>query len=1070
MKIYNIASKQISFQSKFVRNPIVQTTSEIAKNTKSISCKNINTGLSNISNKIFYVIKSLFIKTEIEKADRILKNHPLREKILGILQEGEKESQKAKLEFLKIIKNLKLSDDDSNYLMRLLQGNFTKEPLIAKVWGLCVKNGLDIYTLMDSSYTIDKKCAENISNRKLLDKYKAEPKQALLMSRFDSDETIEKVSKYAGKFNESARARLIARLPMHNDILTNSALDLIHRFEKIIYDNNTEKTYLSGHELDLTSYWKGSTITLEDIASKNNILDIIEKKENISDWYYISDIINRTEPQTELTIAGVLNKKDISLKTANKIATMINEKNKEFINTLCCDKSLKIEPDNIPYFVEKFNSFSHTLSNAENLPLAEKISILKDLESVPNEMKQIYAKFDYDIDYYISVLNKLLGEKVPVVRVPSNLQREFLSEFLANNNLIAENIIKTHDFTQYGKEGIPLKYSRKEFCKNINDILSPLTNEEQNILLKHFGLIRGQNYADRTVSLDGILNNIKFDDNNVSVEVKNAASKILEEIEKFTVKNESLFEDKELKTLFDSIIKGFPEFTAVIGKEQHNTHAYSVDIHTLKVLQSSINNPLYSTLSDKDKTVLKMSVLMHDLGKPSGVRDANHPNTSAYYAEGILEKIKISDDIKKRIIDIVQNHHWFEKYNKGFMPAEDVAVLCRRAEDYKIYQIMAKADLENVNNSFHLGDKSGGAETQAEFDKYMEEKFKPVEKSLNQVYSRHNPVFYTRFVGDGKLFPTQKVKIDNEEVELRVLDLNKLSDNDSLEPYGFPKGTTKENVRFLVHMTKPNISSLESVIHLAKNSLEHNTWSTSIIKPSNNVTYENLAYGFALNSEQANFADAYFENIASGNNKTFESFRDILLGKILRYDKSKLGIDLTQDEHKQLCDIVLEKGYIPKIKEDIIIGGKTITPKQICEAFGGNSNAYLRDIMIENLEKEGFALSDNEYADLTKYLLTKKYLTQITKPNLKGELTGKPIQIGRHSIPATTLVNCLNKSLENLFDGGHIQSEVIALDVVPAAFIAKAEKLEQCHHDFLAEAKKYKDTIPAIIMKDSDKI
>ena len=126
--------------------------------------------------------------------------------------------------------------------------------------------------------------------------------------------------------------------------------------------------------------------------------------------------------------------------------------------------------------------------------------------------------------------------------------------------------------------------------------------------------------------------------------------------------------------------------------------------------------------------------------------------------------------------------------------------------------------------------------------------------------------------------------------------------------------------------------------------------------------------------------------------------------------------------------------------------------------------------MLENLKQEGFLLSDNEYADLTKYFLTKKYLTQITKPNLKGELTGKPIQIGRHSIPATTLVNCLNKSLEKLFDGGHVQSEVIVLDVTPAAFLAKAEKLEQCHHDFLAEAKKYKDTIPVIILKDSDKI
>ena len=304
-------------------------------------------------------------------------------------------------------------------------------------------------------------------------------------------------------------------------------------------------------------------------------------------------------------------------------------------------------------------------------------------------------------------------------------------------------------------------------------------------------------------------------------------------------------------------------------------------------------------------------------------------------------------------------------------------------------------------------------------------------------------------------------------VELRVLDLNKLPDNASLEQYGFPPGTTKENVRFLVHMTRPNIANLESVIRLTQNHLLHNTWSASIIKPSKNITYENLEYGFALNANQANFADAFFENIASGNNKTLESYRDSLFGKILHYDIEQIGIDLTLEEHRQLRKIIMEKGYLPNINEDIIIGDKTINQKQVFDACGGDSWLYLRDIMLENLKNEGFELSDNEYADLTRYLLTKKDLTQITKPNLKGELAGKPVKAGKHSIPVLTLVDCLNKTLERLFDGGHVQSEVITIDPIPAAFLAKAENLEQCHHDFLVTAKKYKDTIPVIIQKSS---
>ena len=121
--------------------------------------------------------------------------------------------------------------------------------------------------------------------------------------------------------------------------------------------------------------------------------------------------------------------------------------------------------------------------------------------------------------------------------------------------------------------------------------------------------------------------------------------------------------------------------------------------------------------------------------------------------------------------------------------------------------------------------------------------------------------------------------------------------------------------------------------------------------------------------------------------------------------------------------------------------------------------------MLENLKKEGFELSEGEYTDLSRYLMTKKYLTQITKPNLKGELTGEPVNVGRHSIPAATLVDCLNRTLDRLFDNKNVQSEVIVLDPTPAALLSITDSLDKCHPSFLETAKKYKDTIPVIIQK-----
>ena len=1057
MKIYS-TQKQLSYQPIFAQNPIVKNTLNIAKKA------NPSGGLLSNGAKIIKEAQDVFVKTisEAEKeAESILENHPKREQILSILSKNSEEIQKVELEFLKLIKNIKMEEDEYSSLLRLLGGNFPKENLIAKVWGLCLQKGLDIFTLTSSSYNIDKKCAENIINRKLLDKFP--PQQALLMSRFNSDQTGNRVAEYANKSGKNSAPRIISEFPAHNDDITNASLDLIYRFKKLFEKSN----YIS--ELDIVTKWKGTPITLEDIRSKSEILDILEKRADKDNyWYYIPTLLHKTDGENKKIIAKIAGRNDISLKEADKIASLINKKNEDFINDICSDKSINTNSNSISGFIEMFDSFGRTLENTKNLQLAQQINILKNLQSVPEEMKPFFREHGYDIEYYISAINKMLGEKVPVIRVPSDLQKRFLSSFLSNNNPAGEKILKTHDFSQYGKEGIPIKYSRKEFCKNINSIISELTDEEQNILLEHFGLRKGQNYTDGTVNFDGLLNNRHFEKNNIRDAVKEAGVKLSEEIEKFTVKNETLFEDAELKNFFDNIIKGFPEFTEVIGKEQHNTHEYSVDIHTLKVLQSCMNNPQYKTLSDKDKTILKISVLLHDLGKPGSKRDDAHANTSAYYAEGILEKFKLSSEVKDRITDIIKNHHWFASYNMGMSSTEDVAVRCIRPEEYKIYQIMAKADLENVNKYFHLGSKSGGASTQAEFDKYFEEKIKPINDALNQIYARHNPVFYTRFIGNGKLFPIEKVKIGNDTVELRVLDLNKLPNNASLEKYGFPHGTTKENVRFLVHMTKPNVENLESVIRLSQNRLNHNTWSTSIIKPSDNVTYENRAYGFAFHADQANFADAFFENISSGNSKTLEDFRDILFGKILRYDTGKLGIELTQEERQQLNKIITEKGFLQNIKEDIVLGDKIIKQKQVFNACGGDSWLYLRDIMKENLKKAGFELDDSEYIELTKYIMTKKYLTQITKPNLKGELTGQPVKVGKHSIPAATLVDCFNKTLDRLFESKNVQSEIIALDPVPAAFFAKVDSLEQCHPSFLVTTKKYKDTIPIIIQKDSN--
>ena len=586
-----------------------------------------------------------------------------------------------------------------------------------------------------------------------------------------------------------------------------------------------------------------------------------------------------------------------------------------------------------------------------------------------------------------------LGKKRDIINVTVEQQQLFVRNILANNNPKSEQVLKTFDFAQYGKEGLPLEYSREDFTRNIDALLKDLTPEEQNIILSHFGLVEG------AAGYDGLPTNKPFNKDGAT-KLNDVAQKIQTEIENFTIKNKVNTGDAEVDEILNGLIQGFPEFTFIVGKEQHGTHAYSVDIHTLKVLQSAMNDPLYKELSDKDKTILKISALCHDFGKKGGVVDQGHASLSSEYAISILEKFSIPQGMKDRIIDIVENHHWFEGYNTNKISAEDVAVRCRRPEDFIISEILAKADFENVNETFHI-ERSEGVSTQAQFDRFMREKMNAILEALNNIYSKSNLIFDTQFTRNGANFPRQTVKINGETVELKVLNFNKLGNDASLEEYGFAKGVTKESARFTVHMTDPSEGSMGAVMVLTQNSLNQSAWSTSLIKASNNRTYCNREFGFIFDVDQANISEAYYRNVASGCEKGITSFKHILF---------------TQT---------------------------------------GEERTFVRDHLMKGLEKEGINLTDAEYVKLTKYLLSKKYLTQINKN----------IQIGGKVIKADVLREILERSRDALFGGGDIHSEIVSINPRVKGLIAKVSKLEDCPEEFLLFAKKH--NLPIILMKPS---
>ena len=304
------------------------------------------------------------------------------------------------------------------------------------------------------------------------------------------------------------------------------------------------------------------------------------------------------------------------------------------------------------------------------------------------------------------------------VRNSKKYAAEFVNGFLKGQNKELEKFIQTADFSQYGKNGLPLKYSRKQFVNDINETIKNLPSEKQEKVLSQFNLSKGLD------DIDGIpLLTEKLDNTSES-------GKIKELIENFYYNNETTFNNPDVKKNMDVIIKGFPQFNMTIGKTQHKTHIYSVDIHSLNVLQKAMRNPNYDALSQEGKAVIKLTALVHDFGKKGNVITRGHALVSKGYVEKFIDSYDLSQSVKERVLNQVENHHWFEKYNKGILDTKDVINIFKTPEDIQIAKIIAKADFESIGNGFHLHMlQPFKVLTQAEFDEEFAQRMSKIKNS-----------------------------------------------------------------------------------------------------------------------------------------------------------------------------------------------------------------------------------------------------------------------------------------------------------------------------------------------------
>ena len=77
---------------------------------------------------------------------------------------------------------------------------------------------------------------------------------------------------------------------------------------------------------------------------------------------------------------------------------------------------------------------------------------------------------------------------------------------------------------------------------------------------------------------------------NFNPQMKQIIQELNTEFDKFLYHNEVITGDLEFDKIINEIIIGMPDILLITGKPQHKTHNYTVDIHTMLVLQNALKN------------------------------------------------------------------------------------------------------------------------------------------------------------------------------------------------------------------------------------------------------------------------------------------------------------------------------------------------------------------------------------------------------------------------------------------------------------------------------------------------
>ena len=563
-------------------------------------------------------------------------------------------------------------------------------------------------------------------------------------------------------------------------------------------------------------------------------------------------------------------------------------------------------------------------NNINELSIAEKRKLLKNLVSLNAQLFNKQFKLATESlnlntsviptskEEYCSLLPKLV-KSIGIDTKP--LSQDVKSKYQTSIDALSKEdgaLAKTNFNT--GDIKLELAYPRETFISDMNNLLNELPPLERVKAMDYFGF-EIKNRSDNIAQMNGYPINVN---NGAKMsEISEPATKAVIEkmrpyVERFTNQNHiSIKDNPALADELNNIVKAFPEFLTTIGRKQHRTHDYTIDVHTLKVLQGVITNPRFQQLPSADRKILQIATLMHDLTKAEGLVDKTHPQYSAYDTYYLLEKMNLSESDKLKVYQLIKNHDWLERLNTAGRNTEavarDIAFDLREGNSFEMASILAEADLKGVkkNDSFYLKYQDALDRGNAKIKELVDE----MQKS-------------SIYLPQTKLPKASEIKVDGEKVKIEntkdsngnpisntVIYLDKDMD---LSTLGFSEGLKSSDLNVLVHAL--NYEN-QSAIFQALGQVD-----SDALLSSSYVTYNKGNYhvfrtqGFILDVASTDIHAGTYMDFGSGCGKDMQTLKSQYLfngnRKDLRNffsDEFKEMLNLTDEEYLKLYNEISDK-------------------------------------------------------------------------------------------------------------------------------------------------------------------